>query len=147
MATSDATATAETSEVTGARGTRLRLWNAVMAVLHAIQGVAMVALAGSVLWPVTRTRYGFDPATETIAPETVTFVDANLPLLVAGFLFVSATAHTVVSTVRYDSYVDYLDRGMTSSEASASSDPKRAYVTASAANAAATPANGRPSPV
>jgi hypothetical protein len=111
MAATDTAATPDASETTGARGTRLRLWNAVMAVLHAIQGVAMVALAGSVLWPVTRTRYGFDPATESIAPETVAFVDANLPLLVAGFLFVSAIAHTVVATVRYDSYVDYLDRG------------------------------------
>jgi hypothetical protein len=111
MATTDATAT-DAGTVTSASDTRLRGWNAAMAVLHAIQAVAMVALAGGVLWPVTRTRYGFDPATQSIAPETVAFVDANLPLLVAGFLAVAAVAHTVVSTVRYDSYVSYLDRGL-----------------------------------
>lgn len=72
----------------------------------------MVALADRVLWPITRTRYGFDPGTETIFPETVSFVDANLPLLVAGFLFVSAFAHAAIATVLYDRYVAYLDRGM-----------------------------------
>ncbi len=95
-----------------ARDTRLRLWNAVMAVLHFLQGLAMVLLADRVLWPVTRTRYGFDPQTQTIFPETVSFIDANLPLLVAGFLFISAVAHTAIATVLYDRYVKYLDRGM-----------------------------------
>jgi hypothetical protein len=83
-----------------------------MAVLHFLQGVAMVLLAEQVLWPITRTRYGFDPATETIFPETVSFVDANLPLLVAGFLFISALAHAAIATVLYERYVAYLDRGM-----------------------------------
>ncbi|AWB28624.1 hypothetical protein HARCEL1_04180 [Halococcoides cellulosivorans] len=83
-----------------------------MAVLHALQGVAMLLLADNVLWPVTRTRYAFDPATQSIFPETVSFVDVNLPLLVAGFLFISAFAHTVIATVRYDKYVTYLNRGM-----------------------------------
>ncbi len=83
-----------------------------MAVLHFIQGVAMVLLAEGVLWPMTRTRYGFNPQSETIFPEAVSFIDVNLPLLVAGFLFISAIAHTIVSTVRYDQYIAYLDRGM-----------------------------------
>jgi len=109
MATTSATATETT---TSARDTRLRSWNAVMAVLHFLQGAAMVLIAEGVLWPVTRTRYGFDTETESIFPETVSFVDANLPLLVAGFLFISAFAHTVIATVKYDGYVAYLDRGM-----------------------------------
>ncbi|MFC7115998.1 heliorhodopsin HeR [Natronoarchaeum sp. GCM10025703] len=111
MSTKSATAT-DTEQQTSARDTRLRLWNAVMAVLHFLQGLAMVLLAEGVLWPVTRTRYGFNPATESIFPETVSFFDANLPLLVAGFLFISAFAHTIIATVRYDKYIEYLDRGM-----------------------------------
>jgi hypothetical protein len=94
-----------------ARDTRLRLWNGVMAALHFVQAAAMVAVTDGVEWPVTYTRYGFDPATETIFPEAVSLLDANLPLLVAGFLFVSALAHTLVATVLYDRYVAYLDRG------------------------------------
>jgi hypothetical protein len=91
---------------------RLRRWNAVMAVLHAVQALLMVLLAESVRWPLTRTRYEFYPDTETIAPVTVSWVDLELPLLVAGFLFLSALAHTVVATVRYKQYVRYLERGM-----------------------------------
>jgi hypothetical protein len=91
---------------------RLRRWNAVMAVLHLLQGVLMVVLAENVRWPITRTRYGFDAATETIAPVTVPWVDVQLPLLVAGFLFVSAIAHATIATVRFDQYVAYLERGM-----------------------------------
>ena len=83
-----------------------------MAVLHAVQGALMVALAENVLWPITRTRYEFDPATETIASVSVSWVDIQLPLLVAGFLFISALAHTVIATVRYEQYVQYLERGM-----------------------------------
>ena len=111
MSTSSTTAT-DSNQVTSARGTRLRLWNAVMAVLHFLQGLAMVILADQVLWPITRTRYGFNAETEAIFPETVSFVDANLPLLVAGFLFISAFAHAAIATVLYERYVEYLDRGM-----------------------------------
>ena len=102
----------EANQQTSARNTRLRLWNVVMAVLHFLQGLAMVILAEEVLWPITRTRYGFNAETESIFPETVAFIDANLPLLVAGFLFISAFAHTAIATVLYDRYIEYLDRGM-----------------------------------
>jgi hypothetical protein len=91
---------------------RLRRWNAVMAVLHFVQGVLMVALAEAVQWPITLTRYGFDAATETIEPVSVPWTEVGLPFLVAGFLFISAVAHAVIATVRYDQYVAYLDRGM-----------------------------------
>lgn len=83
-----------------------------MAVLHFLQGALMVFLADAVRWPITRTRYEFDVATETIAPVSVPWVDAQLPLLVAGFLFISALAHTIIATVRYEEYVAYLERGM-----------------------------------
>ncbi|MEF8859493.1 MAG: heliorhodopsin HeR [Halolamina sp.] len=112
MLSSHSTASTDSTQHESARDTRLRLWNSVMAVLHFLQGVAMVLLAENVLWPVTRTRYTFNPETQSIYPETVSSVDANLPLLVAGFLFISAFAHTVIATVRYDQYVEYLDRGM-----------------------------------
>ena len=112
------TATAEEGVAAGEtissapRFPRLRRWNAVMAVLHFLQGALMVALAEPVQWPLTRTRYEFDTATETLAPVSVPWVDVSLPLLVAGFLFISALAHTVVATVRYPQYARYLDRGM-----------------------------------
>lgn len=83
-----------------------------MAVLHGIQGVLMVILAEPVEWPITRTRYTFDATTETLSPITVDWVEVELALLVAGFLFLSAAAHAIIATVRYGAYVRYLDRGM-----------------------------------
>jgi hypothetical protein len=83
-----------------------------MAVLHFLQGALMVFLADAVRWPITRTRYEFDTATETIAPVSVPWMDVQLSLLVAGFLFISALAHTIIATVRYEEYVAYMERGM-----------------------------------
>lgn len=91
---------------------RLRIWNVVMVFLHGLQGVLMVVLAEPVLWPVTRTRYDFDVATETIAPISVQWVEFELALLVAVFLFLSALAHALIATVLYTNYVEYLSRGM-----------------------------------
>ena len=89
---------------------RLRVWNLVMAGLHAAQGVLMLVLAEAIPWPVTLTRYDFDPATETIAPITVEWIEVELALLVAGFLFLSAIAHLLVGTLLYRRYVAHLAR-------------------------------------
>ena len=83
-----------------------------MAVLHFAQGVLMVVLSADVPWPITYTRFDFDVATETLAPVAVPYVDVPLPLLVAGFLFLSALAHATVATVKYGAYVRALERGM-----------------------------------
>lgn len=89
---------------------RLRLWNALAAVVHAAQAGLMVVVATPTAWPLTRTRYQFDPATETIAPVAVRAGSVDLPLLVAGFLAVSAVAHTLIATVGYESYTASLRR-------------------------------------
>lgn len=83
-----------------------------MAVLHFVQGVLMVVLAEPVNWPIRYTRYTFDPGTSTLASTTVPWIETELSLLVAGFLFVSALAHTIIATVRYEEYVTYLKEGM-----------------------------------
>jgi hypothetical protein len=111
---------ATTADATGSRTDlgaapryrRLRLWNAVMAVLHLAQGLLMVWLAETVRWPLTLTRYEVDPATERIAPISVEWLDVNLPLLVAGFLLLSGLAHATIATVRYRRYAAFLERGL-----------------------------------
>jgi hypothetical protein len=82
-----------------------------MAVLHFVQGAAMVAIAEPVQWPLTFTRYELNPATNAIVPTSAAWTDVALPFLVAGFLLLSALAHAIVATVRYEKYVAYLDRG------------------------------------
>ena len=111
--TGDASTAEPTSELSSLpRYKRLRRWNAVMAVLHFVQGAAMVAIAEPVQWPLTYTRYELNPATDAIAPASALWTEITLPLLVAGFLLLSALAHALIATVLYDRYVAYLDRGM-----------------------------------
>lgn len=87
---------------------RLRTWNLVMAGVHAIQGVLMLILAEAIPWPLTRTRYDFDPVTETIEPIMIDWIEIELALLVAAFLFLSAIAHVLIGTLLYRRYVIHL---------------------------------------
>ena len=89
---------------------RLRSWNLFMAGLHAIQGVLMLILADAIPWPIRLTRYEFDPVAEVIEPITVDWIEIELVLLVATFLFLSAIAHLLVGTLLYRRYVFHLSR-------------------------------------
>ena len=93
MSTHDTSPTAEADATTdadtaGALADRpeyrnLRRWNGAMAVLHFLQGALIVVLA-DVRWPITRVRYGFDPATETIAPVSVEWAEVDFVWEVSG---------------------------------------------------------------
>lgn len=83
-----------------------------MAVLHAVQGIAVLLLSKSVTWPVNTNFLTIDSiATKAqghpvLAPASHTLFNLNLAYLVAGFFFLSAIAHTVIATVyrkRYES--------------------------------------------
>jgi hypothetical protein len=73
---------------------RLRAYNLVMAALHAIQGVLMVALSNDFALPVTASFMEGPPGTIGSTRELFT-----LPLgpAVAAFLFMSAAAHLIVA--------------------------------------------------
>lgn len=90
----------------------LRRFNAVMAVVHLLQGALMVYLSSAQKWTITATRLGFDMETETLEPVMEPLFDVQLSYLVAAFLLLSALAHFLISTVLYDSYVKYLKQGM-----------------------------------
>ena len=91
---------------------RLRQFNAVMAVLHFAQGALMVYLSTSLEWTITVTRLAFAGDTQRLVPVLEPWTTIQLSYLVAAFLFISAIAHALISTVLYDSYVEYLARGM-----------------------------------
>ena len=73
---------------------RLRLYNTGMGLLHAVQGVAVLALSNDFALPVTAAFMEGPPGTPAIAEELFT-----LPLgpAVALFLFLSALAHFAVA--------------------------------------------------
>ena len=86
---------------------RLRLYNLVMAALHAVQGVLMVALSNDFALPVTAAFMEGPPGTLGTTKELFT-----LPLgpAVAAFLFMSATAHLIVAGPAWRWYGEQLAR-------------------------------------
>jgi hypothetical protein len=89
---------------------RLRRFNAVMAVLHTVQGTAVLALSNSFSLPVSSSFLRLD-GQGGLSPDPKTLFEVEIAVLVAAFLFISAAAHAVVATVGYTAYRRYLERG------------------------------------
>ena len=79
-----------------ARSTSLRRWNLGIGLVHALQGVAVVALATAFVLPVTATFMEGPPGSPAGAPTTL--FDVSVAWGVALFLFLSAGFHWLVST-------------------------------------------------
>ena len=94
------------SDVSQARS--LRKANAGAAVLHAVQAVAVLALATDFALPVTASYMAGPPGTP--AQDPVVLFDIPTGLAVAGFLALSALAHLLVCTVWWQRYVADLGR-------------------------------------
>lgn len=86
--------------------------NAVAAVLHLAQAVAVVLLSRDFTLPITANFLEFDPQTQTLAPASTVLFDLSLPWLVASFFFLSALAHAVIVTVYRDRYAKGLQQGI-----------------------------------
>lgn len=81
-------------EEASARFGRLRLFNAVMAVLHLVQGIVILVLSSGFTLPIT-TSFVTSPEGGPGAgdPQFEKLLDVPLAPLVASFLFVSAVSH------------------------------------------------------
>ncbi len=96
-------------EVTDATFKRLRTYNWIMGALHAVQGVAVVALATDFTLPVTAAFPEGPPGTPAPAPDTL--FDLSIAWGVAAFLFLSAFFHWLIASVGANRYRDQLSRG------------------------------------
>ncbi len=83
-----------------------------MAGLHALQGVAILILSKSFALPISGEYLRFNDATQQLEPATASLFSLSLPLLLAGFLFLSAAAHLVIATVYNKTYNDNLAKGI-----------------------------------
>jgi heliorhodopsin len=83
---------------------KLRNFNAFMGLLHVIQGCIMLVLSNDFSLPLMYTTPEFNTATQTIAPVAITLVDVQIGPLVALFLFMSALAHFLLSTILFHWY-------------------------------------------
>jgi phage FluMu protein Com len=87
---------------------KLRLFNAVMGFIHVFQGLLILFLSNSFSLPITYSYPYFNQTTNSIGPVSHTLIDVRIGPLVAVFLFISATAHFLLSTVLYRWYVEKL---------------------------------------
>lgn len=90
----------------------LRRWNGVMGALHFLQGVLMLYLSSTREWTITATHLEFSTERQELVPVMEAIGTIELAYLAVAFLFVSAIAHALIATIRYDRYVGYLQEGM-----------------------------------
>jgi hypothetical protein len=76
-------------------------WNAVLAGLHAIQGVVILALSFArdpmVTSPVVTSYLSFDDVSDTLVPAQSALFELPIGLAVATFFFMSAIAHALLA--------------------------------------------------
>ena len=90
----------------------LRRFNLIMAGLHFIQGVAMLLLSSNFSLPVKASFLRFDVQTMSLVPNPESLFNLRIGPAVAAFLFLSALAHLLVSTVFNRWYNENLARGI-----------------------------------
>lgn len=92
----------------------LRRFNLFMGLFHFIQGVLMLILSDlDFKLPVTTSFLEYDEVTEKLVSNPETAFHLPLALLVAAFLFMSALAHFLISTLGiYEWYVKNLKKGV-----------------------------------
>jgi Heliorhodopsin len=90
----------------------LRRFNAVMAFLHFIQGIFMIAISNATTFPIYTNFLHFDQQSKSLTPQSELLYDLRFGPVVAAFLLISAFAHFALSTFAYKSYETNLKRGM-----------------------------------
>jgi hypothetical protein len=102
------TATLDLAPVPLDEQVRLRRWNAAAAVLHAVQAVAVLALATDYALPVTAAYLEGPPGTPVQDPVELFALPTGAA--VAAFLLLSAVAHALVCTAWWPRYLAELAR-------------------------------------
>ena len=91
---------------------RLRTFNIVMAILHAVQGGLVLLLSRDFELSLTGSYLAFNTQSQQLEPATAALFNISLPMLVAAFFFLSSIAHTFVATLYYKRYQEELKRGI-----------------------------------
>ena len=91
----------------------LRRFNAVMGLVHLLQGVFMLLLSTDFSLPVSTAFLNFDPSAGKLVAVPEVLVNLRLAPLVATFLFLSALAHALIALPRiYEWYSRNLEKGI-----------------------------------
>ena len=92
--------------------TGLRRFNAVMGLLHLVQGILMIAISNDTTFPIYTNFLRFDLDTFSLVPNSTLVYELRFGPAVAVFLLMSAVAHLILSTFGYRWYVKNLKKGM-----------------------------------
>jgi len=76
---------------------KLRKFNVFMAMLHFLQGVAMIWLSTEMKLPVMTSFLKFSQKTQTLVPDPKVWFELRLAFIIALFLFLSSLAHFLIS--------------------------------------------------
>ncbi len=108
------TAAASTTRVpvSDAKLKGLRRFNAVMGLLHLVQGLFMIAVSNDTTYPIFTNYLSFDPATFTLSPDPQLLYELPFGPAVAVFLLISAVAHGYLATIGFERYARDLRNGM-----------------------------------
>ncbi len=91
--------------------TGLRNFNSIMALLHLIQGTAMVLLSNDTTYPIYTNYLKFDFTNFSLTPNPTLAYRLPFGPAVALFLLISAAAHMILSTFGFKWYVRNLSKG------------------------------------
>lgn len=92
---------------------RLRVWNLCAGALHLIQGILMLALSTDFSLPVTTAFVRYDVSSQKLLPFINEAFSLPIGPIVAGFLFLSAVAHLIVSLPNvFEWYTNNLKKGL-----------------------------------
>jgi Heliorhodopsin len=90
----------------------LRRFNAVMGLLHLLQGILMIVLSNDTTYPIYTNFLKFDLAARALVPDPKLAYALRFGPAVAVFLLISAVAHFSLATFGYGWYVRNLKKGM-----------------------------------
>lgn len=91
---------------------RLRKLNIIAGSLHLVQGIVIIILSKEFVLPISGGFLSFNPISQSLEPTTKVLFNLSLPMLIAIFLLLSATAHFIIATVYNKKYNAQLARGI-----------------------------------
>jgi hypothetical protein len=106
------TTTTRSVHVSDERMQGLRRFNAIMGLVHLVQGVFMILVSNDTTYPIYTNFLNFDPATFTLSPDPQLLYELRFGPAVASFLLISAVAHGYLATIGFARYARDLRRGM-----------------------------------
>jgi hypothetical protein len=90
----------------------LKKFNLTMGFMHLAQGLLILGLSKKFTLPISGTYLSFNKLSQSLVPTNKFLFNLSLPMLIAIFFFLSATAHFVIATVYNKTYNKDLKSGI-----------------------------------